>query len=159
MDGRQLRRGAERVLVLGVVALFALTEVSALLPAPAVRVAEASVVADKKDDKKEKKDTRKHDDDRGEDFVMNGQVLEINTKKDPPEMVLGTVDGRAVVRVLKTDEIVRNGVGVGDYVEVTGEKINELLFEATAISVGERASASSSDNDNSDEEDEDEDDE
>ena len=40
--------------------------------------------------------------------------------------------------MLKTDEIAINGVGVGDYVELTGEKINELLFEATEISVGER---------------------
>ena len=44
------------------------------------------------------------------------------------------------MRVLKTDEIAMNGVHVGDYVELTGEKVNELLFEATEISVGERFS-------------------
>jgi hypothetical protein len=42
-------------------------------------------------------------------------------------------------------------------VELTGEKVNELLFNADEISVGERASASSSDNDNSGDEDDEDD--
>jgi hypothetical protein len=131
---------AKEVVRLGLVALFVAAEVVSLVPGSAVYGAEASVLADKKDDKekKDKNEKKNKDDDRGEDFVLNGQVLEIDTQKDPPEMIVGTVDGRATVRVLKTDEIAINGVGVGDYVELTGEKINELLFEATEISVGER---------------------
>jgi ribosomal protein L12E/L44/L45/RPP1/RPP2 len=105
-------------------------------------VAAASPANDKKDDKDSKnkndKKDNKQDDDRGDDYVLNGQVLEVHTEKNPPELIVGTVDGRARVRVLKTDEIARNGVGVGDYIELTGEKINELLFEATEISVGQR---------------------
>lgn len=138
MDRRLLRRVAERALVMGVVAVVSWTEVAALHPIPVTPVAEASVMADKHDDGKGKKDSKKKDDDKGEDFVLNGQVLEIDTHKDPPEMVVGTVDGRTRVRVLKTDEIARNGVRVGDSVELTGEKINELLFETTEISVSER---------------------
>src|SRR5215210_6684353 len=126
MIGRQLRRAATQVLVVGVVAVVAST-----------RVAEASVAADKKDDRRAR-DDKKRDDDRGDDFVFIDLVLEMNTDKNPPEIIVGTVDGRALVRVLKTDEIDRNGVGIGDYVELTGEKINEQLFEATEISVGER---------------------
>jgi hypothetical protein len=141
MQRRQLWCGSKEVLRLALVVLIVMSSVVALWPASHVGVAEASVAAGKNDDKekKEKEKERKHrDDDRGDDFVLNGQVLEIDTRKDPPEMVVGTVDGRATVRVLKTDEIATNGVGVGDYVELTGEKINELLFEATEISVGQR---------------------
>jgi ribosomal protein L12E/L44/L45/RPP1/RPP2 len=140
MQRRQLWRGSKEVMRLGLVVLFVAAEVVSLTPGSAVGVAEASVAAGKNDDKdkKEKNEKKQKDDDRGEDFVLNGQVLEINTQKDPPEMIVGTVDGKATVRVLKTDEIAMNGVGVGDYVELTGEKINELLFEATEISVGQR---------------------
>ena len=41
-----------------------------------------------------------------------------------------------------------NGVGVGDYVELNGEKVSERLFEATQISVSERYSGAQSENDN-----------
>jgi hypothetical protein len=137
MIGRQLGLATTAVLLLGVVTISAPTEVAPVLPGLAARVAEASVAADKKDERKDKKD-KQQDDDRGADFVLNGQVLEISPSKNPPEMIVGTVDGRTLVRVLKTDEIARNGVGVGDYVELTGEKINEQLFETTAISVSQR---------------------
>ena len=139
MERRQLKRAAQEMLRVGVVATLLSLEVVALSPRLSIPVAEASVAADKKDAGKDKKDSKKHDDDRGEDFVLNGQVLEIDTHKDPPEMVVGTVDGRVRVRVLKTDEIVRNGVAIGDSVELTGEKINEQLFETTEVSVSERA--------------------
>ena len=140
MQRRQLWRGSKEVMRLGLVVLFVTAEVVSLVPGSVVNVAEASVAAGKNDDKekKEKREKKNKDDDRGDDFVLNGQVLEIDTHKDPPEMIVGTVDGKATVRVLKTDEIAMNGVGVGDYVELTGEKINELLFEATEISVGQR---------------------
>ena len=76
--------------------------------------------------------------DRDEDHVLRGQVLEIDTLKDPPQLLLATTDGSSVVKVLKTDEIAINGVRLGDHIEVNGEKIHELLFEATEISVAER---------------------
>jgi hypothetical protein len=144
------------VLRLGVVASMVSMGFLTLMPGPPTPTAEASVTAEKKDDK-DKKDAKHKDDDRGEDFVLNGQVLEIDDHKNPPEMIVGTVDGRARVRVLKTDEIAMNGVEVGDFVELTGEKINELLFDATEISVGERATASvpSGDADNDNDADED----
>jgi len=135
MIGRQLSRAATQVLVVGVVAVVASSQVAPLLPSPTARVAEASVAADKKDDRKSK-DDKERDDDRGDDFVLIDLVLEMDTDKNSPEMIVGTVDGRALVRVLKTDEIDRNGIG--DYVELTGEKITEQLFGATEISVGER---------------------
>ncbi|MCC7372999.1 MAG: hypothetical protein IT306_31590 [Chloroflexi bacterium] len=133
-----------RVMLVAAVMLAAASGSGVAAPGGDVSVAEASPFAGKKDDKDSKgKKEKKQDDDRGDDFVLNGQVLEVRAEKDPPELIVGTVDGRTLIRVLKTDEIARNGVGVGDYVELTGEKINEQLFEATEISVGQRFSGSS----------------
>jgi len=112
--------------------------------------AEATVLYGKNDEKDKDKEKEKREKQENEDRVMNGQVLEINTLKDPPEIIVGSVDGQTVIRVLKTDEIVRNGVGLGDFIEADGEKINEQLFEATSLSVSEHFSASETENDNKD---------
>jgi hypothetical protein len=140
MREREGWSAAKEVSRLLLIAVIVSAMVGVLAPLTVTPDAQASVLAEKKDEKpkKDQKNKKSQDDDRGDDFVLNGQVLEIDTHKDPPEMVVGTVDGRATVRVLKTDEIAMNGVGVGDYVELTGEKINEQLFEATQISVGQR---------------------
>ena len=140
MRERQLRLIVRMVLIAAVLTATAVS-FGVVTPGADTPVAEASPASDKKDDKDgKKKKEQKQDDDRGDDFVLNGQVLEVHPEKSPPELIVGTVDGRALVRVLKTDEIARNGVGVGDYIELTGEKINEQLFEATEISVGQRFS-------------------
>jgi hypothetical protein len=160
-EGWSVAKEVSRLLA---VAVIVSTVVGSVVPWTAAPVAQAGVLAGKNDDKdkKEKNEKKNKDDDRGDDFVLNGQVLAIDERKDPPEMVVGTVDGEATVRVLKTDEIAMNGVHVGDYVELTGEKVNELLFEATEISVGERftstdtpsgASSGDSEDDDSDDED------
>ena len=60
------------------------------------------------------------------------------------------MDGQTVIRVLKTDEIARNGVRLGDFIEANGEKLHEQLFEATQLSVSEHFSVLSTDNDNKD---------
>jgi hypothetical protein len=125
---------AARMLAVGVVLASALSLLSGVLPGVGIPIVEAGVAQGKDDDKKDQKDRDQHQDE-DEDHTLNGQVLEINTDKDPPEMIVGTIDGKALVRVLKTDEIALNGVKVGDYVELNGEKLDELLFEATQISV------------------------
>ena len=129
---------AARMLVVGIAFAGALSLLSGILPGLATPTAEAGVAQGKDDDKKDKKD-RDRNQDADEDHTLNGQVLAINTDKDPPEMIVGTIDGEALVRVLKTDEIALNGVKVGDYVELNGEKLDELLFEATQISVDHTA--------------------
>ncbi len=157
MVGRDRWRVVRGVLI-GAMLIAASTGFAALLPEVGTSTVQASVAADKRDDKDEKKRKEKHqDDDRGEDFVLNGQVLEVREEKDPPELIVGTVDGRALVRVIKTDEVARNGVGVGDEVELIGEKINELLFEATEISIHHRADPSDDGDEDDDSEDDDED--
>jgi hypothetical protein len=124
-----------RMWLVGLVMVAAATALSGVLPGVGTQTAEASVAQDKQDDKDKEKKEQQQEQQEDEDHTLNGQVLDINTLKDPPEMIVGSVDGEVVVRVLKTDEIALNGVQVGDYVELDGEKIHEQLFEATQISV------------------------
>jgi hypothetical protein len=148
MNRRQIWLTA-RALLLGLAIVGASM---ALLPG-GTSVVEAGVAQQKKEDKDDTKnknnDKKEIDQQYDQDHILQGQVLEINTLKDPPEMIVGTVDGRCLVKVLKTDEIALNGVGIGDYVELDGEKISEVLFEATGISVSAKGgnNPESSDND------------
>ena len=93
--------------------------------------------AGKNDENKDKKNSKENEKERSqrEDRELAGQVLEINTLKDPPELYVANADGIVTVKMLKTDEIARNGVRLGDHISAIGEKINELLFEATELSV------------------------
>lgn len=126
-----------QALLLGASIIVGTSVLAATVPMPgaSVQVAQATV-AQEKDKDRQKGSNAGSDDD--EDHVLNGQVLDIDTLKDPPELVVGSVDGRTVVRVLKTDEIAINGVHLGDYIQANGEKQSEVLFEATQLSVSER---------------------
>ncbi len=139
-----------RALFIGAALLAGTSALAVTLPdaGASVSVAEATVLHKDDDDKKDKNKNQGSDDD--EDHVMRGQVLEIDTIKDPPELIIGSVDGRTVIRVLKTDEIAMNGVRLGDYIQANGEKVSEVLFEATELSVSEHYGES---NDNEDDED------
>ena len=136
--GRALSFGAVFAVALGL---------PGMLASNGAPVAEATV-AQGRDRDDGKKSTKNQGSDDDEDHVLNAQVLEINTLKDPPELVVGSVDGQTVIRVLKTDEIAINGVRLGDYVEARGEKQSEVLFDATQLSVSERFKDTSSSNDN-----------
>ena len=70
-----------------------------------------------------------------DDRQMTGQVLEINSLKDPPEMSIANVDGVVKVRMLTTDLILKNAVRLGDHVTVIGEKISEVEFDCQEMSV------------------------
>lgn len=151
MDRSTLWRLAQ-ALFLGASIIVGTSVLAATVPMPgaSVQVAQATVAQGSKDDDKKEKDKNKQGD-GDEDHVLNGQVLDIDTLKDPPELVVGSVDGRTVVRVLKTDEIAINGVHLGDYIQANGEKQSEVLFDATQLSVSERYQgddSSSSGNDN-----------
>lgn len=141
-----------RVLVTSLFVSFTVTTLMPLLPTAEPALALVSMVTDagatvrKDDDKRRKSKEDKNEEER----VLNGQVVEINTLADPPQLIVGTVDGLAVVRVLKTDEIARNGVQLGDYVEATGNKVNEELFDADELSVSERFAAAQPESDDKD---------
>jgi len=139
---------AGRAALLSVIITFTAPALLQLLPGSPQATAEATVAFDKNDDKNKEKDKERREKAENEDRVMNGQVLEINSLKDPPELVIGSVDGQTVIRVLKTDEIAKNGIHLGDYIQADGEKIHEQLFEATMLSVSSRYTADISENDN-----------
>jgi len=138
------------VLLVSLIITCAATGLMPLLSTTEPSTVQASVVADagvtvRKDDDKRRKSK---EDKNEEEKVLNGQVVDIDTLSDPPQLIVGSVDGLTVVRVLKTDEIARNDVHLGDYIEAAGNKVNEQLFDADQISVSERYAAASTENDN-----------
>jgi hypothetical protein len=70
-----------------------------------------------------------------EDHQLTGQVLEINTLKDPPELKVANVDGIVVVHLLTTDLVEKNALRTGDHVTLVGEKISEVEFDAQEMRV------------------------
>ena len=139
---------AGRAVLLSAIITFTAPALLQLFPGSPQATAEATVAFGKDDDKNKEKEKDKREKAENEDRVMNGQVLEIDTIKNPPEIVLGSVDGQTIVRVLKTDEIAKNGIHLGDYIQADGEKIHEQLFEATMLSVSSRYTSDISENDN-----------
>ena len=89
------------------------------------------------DDDDERRDEEKSEQFRSErdDRQVTGQVLEINSLKDPPEMVIANMDGEIKVRLLTKDLIQKHGVRLGDHVTLIGEKISEVEFDCQDLSV------------------------
>src|SRR5215218_2097815 len=90
------RRLGRVLLIVALLAMGLNTLASSFSPSPA-SVALASVAAgdDDNDD----------DDDDGddEDRTIEGTVIRIDKSKNPPELILGNVDGEVTVVMLKTD--------------------------------------------------------
>lgn len=139
MHGRGIKRLARALTLVGAVAITTGSVAPMIVGDVPVVLADNKRNKDDRDKNEKSKKNVGHD--RDEDHVMRGQVLQIDTLKDPPQLILATADGSALVKVLKTDEIAINGVRLGDHLELTGEKVNELLFEATEISVAEHYAA------------------
>ena len=98
--------------------------------------------ADKNDKDDDKDHKGKREEERSEQFrsqrddrQTTGQVLEINTLKDPPEMWIANMDGIVHVKMLTTDLIEKNAVRLGDHVTVIGEKLSEVEFDAQEMSI------------------------
>lgn len=89
------------------------------------------------DERKEAREEGRSEQFRSErdDRQVTGQVLEINSLKDPPEMVVANMDGEIQVRLLTKDLIQKNAVRLGDHVTLFGEKISEVEFDCQELSV------------------------
>lgn len=121
-----------RVLGVLVLALATIAVLAAPQPGP-------GIVALASDDDDNDRETDDDDDNESEDErELRGQVIEVHTDRKPPELIVATVDGNVTVKVLRSGEIDRENVKAGDHVSVDGEKIHELLFEATDIEVTTR---------------------
>lgn len=71
-------------------------------------------------------------------FQTNGQVLTINSLKEPPELVIANVDGLMVVKLVGKEGpflIKSSGVRLGQHVQVFGTKISEVEFWADGVTV------------------------
>jgi hypothetical protein len=93
--------------------------------------------ADDDKDEKNKRSDESSESQRSarDDRQTSGQVLEINTLKNPPEMWIANTDGVVHVRMLTTDLIEKNAVRLGDHVTVIGEKVSEVQFDCQEMSV------------------------
>jgi hypothetical protein len=83
----------------------------------------------------ESKQQRERTNKSGQDDYRNeGNVVEVYADADPPYIVVANRDG--LVKIVLYGEAAKaaGSIKVGDYLEADGEKINELLFEATDIS-------------------------
>jgi hypothetical protein len=72
-----------------------------------------------------------------DDSRTSGEVLAINTLKDPNEILLGNIDGQLYVKMAGKDAkylIPQSGIRVKDYIEVVGWKESEFVFWAEQIS-------------------------
>jgi hypothetical protein len=146
----RLRSFAQMLLIVAAMVVAA-TGFAALASPTHAPVAFADVTQDKDDDDKDDNRGSNQGNDDDEDHVAQGQVLEINTLRDPPEIQVAGFDGVMLVTMLKKDELERNGVRLGDHVRLQGEKIHEYRFEATQIEVTNRC-CGKPDNDNNEEE-------
>jgi hypothetical protein len=120
------RRFGRALLVVALLALGLNTLASTFSASPE-SVALASVAAGGDND--EDNDQNESEEDR----TIEGGVIRIHKDRNPPELILGNIDGEVTVRMLKTDEIDIHGVQVNDYLSIDGEKIHEFLFEGTTI--------------------------
>jgi hypothetical protein len=104
-----------------------------------VGLAVPSMVAADDDDKsnpgRKEEQKSEHFRSQRDDRQVTGQVLEINSLLDPPEMIIANTDGKVKVRMLTTDLIAKHSVRLGDHVTLIGEKISEVEFEAQEMSV------------------------
>jgi hypothetical protein len=114
----------------------ALIALAATLAVPSIAYGAPSF-SDDDDKKKGKKEDAKTDKSRSErdDRQTTGQVLEIDTLKDPPEMRIANTDGVVKVKMLTKDLIEKNGVRLGDHVTLIGEKVSEVEFECQDMTV------------------------
>ncbi|MCC6175351.1 MAG: hypothetical protein IT305_08635 [Chloroflexi bacterium] len=107
----------------------------------------------KDDDNKRKNNNSEQSRSQKEDHETQGQVLDINTLKNPPELKIANTDGVMTVHLLTTDLVEKNGVRLGDHITVIGEKISEIEFDAQELSVDAHlgdaiSSSTSNENDN-----------
>jgi hypothetical protein len=71
-----------------------------------------------------------------DDLHTEGDVLAVNLTKQPPEIIIGTRDGRQTIQLHCGSQCPT--ISVGDYVEVDGTKENEGLFYADDVTVTRR---------------------
>jgi uncharacterized repeat protein (TIGR01451 family) len=70
-----------------------------------------------------------------DDYRVEGNVTAVTCGADPPTVIIADRDGLVTVRLFRDAATACGSIRVGDYLSAEGEKINELLFEATDVSI------------------------
>jgi uncharacterized repeat protein (TIGR01451 family) len=70
-----------------------------------------------------------------DDYRVEGNVMAVTCDADPPTVTIADRDGLVTVRLLRDAATTCGSIKVGDYLSAEGEKIDELLFEATDVSI------------------------
>jgi len=72
--------------------------------------------------------------DNSEERNIEGQVLELDKKSNPPMALIGMVGGNVWARIYN-DQVNRSGIGLGDYVHMQGEYGEKGIFDAYQVNV------------------------
>jgi hypothetical protein len=75
--------------------------------------------------------------DNSEERNIEGQILDLNDKTDPPEALVGMVGGNVWAR-LYDHQLKKSGMGLGDYVKMKGEYSDHGKFDAYQVDVVDR---------------------
>jgi hypothetical protein len=70
-----------------------------------------------------------------DDITIEGNVMEVHQEAGPPYVIIANRDGLVKVILLHDAALVKDSIQVGQYLEGSGEKQNEQLFEASDVSV------------------------
>ena len=73
-----------------------------------------------------------------------GTVIGMNTLVKPPIVKIVNIDGEVILRIRKPDELIRNGVRIGDDISIIGQKVTAFEFNVDIIRVDERGPATPS---------------
>jgi hypothetical protein len=70
-----------------------------------------------------------------DDVTVEGNVMEVHADEAPPYVIIANRDGLVQVILLHDAAKAANSIQVGQYLEGSGEKQNEQLFEASDVSL------------------------
>ena len=73
-----------------------------------------------------------------EDERLEGNVVAVNPDGQPPTITVANIDGNVIVVLFGDAAKLRQYIRVGDYVELIGQKIHELLFEALDLYIASK---------------------
>ena len=72
--------------------------------------------------------------DNSDERNIEGSVLELDKKSNPPMALIGMVGGNVWARIYN-DQLNRSGISLGDYVHMQGEYSDHGIFDAYQVDV------------------------
>jgi hypothetical protein len=116
-----------------------------LMPSNAGQTARVALAAPAADNDSNGIETADSNDDSDERNI-EGQVLELHSDTNPPEVLIGTLGENVWARIYN-DQLNRSGIEVGDYVHLQGEFGEHNIFDAYQVNVDSKYGDNGNDND------------